>query len=87
MISLIETFQQNKNFVYVRAVLEDMVQVHPSTLYDPPEYGPALCESSFTFDEDEILPDNEEELIDYLNELDLDWKIVDTSDCSFGFVD
>jgi len=72
MISLIETFQQNKNSVYVRAVLEDMVQVYPS---------------SFIFDEDEILPENEEELIDYLDGLDLDWKIVDTSDCSFGFVD
>jgi hypothetical protein len=37
MISLIETVQVNKNTVFVRAVVEDMVEIYPATEYDPPE--------------------------------------------------
>jgi hypothetical protein len=77
MISLIETVQVNKNTVFVRAVVEDMVEIYPATQYDPPEYGPAVCETEFELNEDEVLPENEEELIDYLNELSLDWLVLD----------
>jgi len=77
MISLIETVQVNKNTVFVRAVVEDMVEIYPATQYDPSEYGPAVCETEFELNEDEVLPENEEELIDYLNELSLDWLVLD----------
>jgi hypothetical protein len=87
MISVIETFQQNENEIYVRGIVEDVIEIYPATLYDPPEYGPALCEASFELDEDEVIPKDEDALLDYLNELYLDWKIVDTSDCNLGFTD
>lgn len=80
MISVIETIQKTENEVFVRAIVEDMVQVFPATLYDPPEYGPAVCEATFELDEDELLPINEDALVDYLNQLDLDWQIVDNGD-------
>lgn len=80
MISVIETIQKTENEVFVRAIVEDMVQTYPSTLYDPPEYGPAVCEATFELDEDELLPINEDALVDYLNQLDLDWQIVDNGD-------
>ncbi len=66
--------------IYVAAVVEDAVQTHVQTLYDPPEYGPALCEACFTLEEDEILPDNEHELIQFLENLDLDWELMDNTD-------
>lgn len=81
MISVIETIQKTENEVFVRAIVEDMVQVFPATLYDPPEYGPAVCEATFELDEDELLPINEDALVDYLNQLDLDWQMVDGIDC------
>ena len=65
--------------IYVAAVIEDAVQVYAQTMYDPTEYGPALCEASFTLEEDEILPDNEDELIQFLEDLDLNWDLVDMS--------
>ncbi len=65
--------------IYVAAVIEDAVQVYAQTMYDPAEYGPALCEASFTLEEDEILPDNEDELIQFLEDLDLNWDLVDMS--------
>ena len=80
MISVIETIEKTENKVFVRAIVEDMIQVYPATLYDPPEYGPAVCEASFELDEDELLPNGEDSLIDYLNDLDLNWQIVDGID-------
>lgn len=81
MITKIESIDIDDDKVFVRAVVEDMMLIYPQSLYDPPEYGAALCESSFTFDQEEILPlDNERELIELLEDLDLDWEIVDNSD-------
>jgi hypothetical protein len=87
MISVIETFQQNENQIYVRGIVEDVIEIYPATLQDPAEYGPALCEASFELDEDEILPEGEDDLLDYINELYLDWKIIDTSDYNHGFTE
>jgi len=74
MISLIYSIEKNEENEYdVKAVVEDSVQVMEQTLLDPPEYGPAVCTSSFSLDEDESLPDNEEDLIEFLESLNLDW--------------
>lgn len=82
MIQSIESIHQSEDrTVYVSAVVEEAVEIYGQTLYDPVEYGPALCEASFELDEDEILPDNEHELIQYLDNLDLMWNLVDNSDC------
>ena len=87
MISVIETFQQNENRIYVRGIVEDVIEIYPATQQDPPEYGPALCEASFELNEDEILPEDEDALLDYINELYLDWKIIDISDYNPGFTE
>ena len=80
MISLIESIQQDENIVYVRAIVEDIVLVYQQTMESPAEYGPAVCETSFSLNEDETLPTNEDELVDFLNNLDLDWQVIDNSD-------
>jgi hypothetical protein len=87
MISAIETFQQNENKIYVRGVIEDVIEIYPATLQDPPEYGPALCEASFELDEDELIPEGDDALLDYLNQLYLDWRIIDNSDYNHGFTE
>lgn len=74
----IESIYCEDDTVYVTAVVEDVVEI-PATYYDPPEYGPALCESSFTLD-DEVLPEDEKELIELLENYDLEWSLVDCSD-------
>jgi hypothetical protein len=87
MISAIETFQQNENRIYVRGIVEDVIEIYPATLQDPPEYGPALCEASFELDEDELIPEGDDALLDYLNQLYLDWRIIDNSDYNHGFTE
>lgn len=73
--------------IYVSAMIEDAVMTHTQTMEDPAEYGPALCEASFTIDDEElrevVLPDNDDELIQFLNDLDLNWELVDNSDYYF----
>jgi hypothetical protein len=74
MITLIYNIEKIDDRVTVEAVVEDAVQTYSATLYDPPEYGPALCTASFCLDEDEILPSDDEQLIDYLEQMNLDWE-------------
>lgn len=73
-------FQDEFGIVNVNAIVEDMVVVTPQSYNYPAEYGSALCEASFELDEDEILPDNEYDLIQLLENLNLDWIVIDTSD-------
>lgn len=78
MISLIYYLEQKDDRVFVRAIVEDIVEVKKQTNEEPAEYGPALCEASFVISDDEVLPEYEyqEELIEYLETLDLQWTPV-----------
>ena len=75
----IESIYCENETVYVTAVLDDIVEV-PATYYDPPEYGPALCEASFSLYENDTIPEDEDELIKMLGNYDLEWNLVDNSD-------
>lgn len=82
-IQSIESIYVDDGTVYVSAVVEDVVLTYSQTFYDPAEYGPALCEASFTLNDDECIPDNDYELIEFLEQLDLDWQLVDNSEDYF----
>jgi len=62
------------DYYQVIALIEDSVMVFPGNMIDPPEYGEAFCEASFYLEDGEELPENEQELIRYLEKLDLDWQ-------------
>lgn len=76
MITLIYDIQKDDDRITVKAVVEDCVVTYPATELDPPEYGPALCEASFELEENEILPRDDDDLIDYLESLNLDWEVI-----------
>lgn len=76
MITLIYDVRKDGDNVVVKAVVEDSVLVYAATNLDPPEYGPALCEASFELEENEILPRDSDDLIDYLEGLNLDWEVI-----------
>lgn len=78
MIDSIESiFVDDDRVVYVSAIVENMLQIRRATYYEPAEHGPALCHTSFRLSEDDVLPEDENELIKYLEELYLEWKIED----------
>lgn len=74
MISLICSIEQKEDMVTVTAVIEDAIQVAHQTLVDPPEYGPAICTSNFYLDDGEQIPTDDDELIEYLEDMNLDWE-------------
>lgn len=76
MIMSIFDVEQESDYVTITALIEDADVVYPQTYLDPPEYGPAMCKASFYIDENEILPEDKNKLIDYLEDLNLDWKVL-----------
>ena len=78
MITAVNTISIDDNGrVIVYAIVEDSNLVSPQTKLDPPEYGPALCKSSFMLGDEDEIPNNEQNLIKFLQDLDLNWIVVD----------
>jgi len=76
----IENFYQEGSDVTVTAVVEDMRLLYRATRFEPEEWCPALCSASFQLDDNESIPLDEDGFCSYLNERDLNWQLVDTSD-------
>jgi len=72
----IETINLEGDCATVTAVVEDALLKYPGSYYDPPEYEPALCSASFELEEGETLPTTDDELLKYINALDLDWELI-----------
>lgn len=64
----------------VTAIVDDFVVEYPATYEFPAEYGPALVEADFLLGDDEEIPQDPTELEIFFEDLELDWKLIDTSD-------
>jgi len=69
----VESTSVKDDCVTVTAIVDGMKLFCPATLLDPAEYAPALCMASFDLYEDEVLPTDEDELREYLEERSLGW--------------
>lgn len=45
------SYRQGSDLVHIQAIVDDAVQVAPATLYDPPEFGSAACETFVLWDD------------------------------------
>lgn len=79
VLAIEDTFIDGTN-VTVTAVVEDMRLLYRATRFEPEEWCPALCSASFQLDDNESIPLDEDGFCSYLNERDLNWQLVDTSD-------
>ncbi len=68
------------DYVEVVAIVDNVRLIYHQTLYDAPEYAPALCSATFALGEDESIPTDEDNFCRYLDRLNLDWQPIDTSD-------
>jgi hypothetical protein len=73
----------DNNHVTVTAVVEDMRLLYKATRDDPEEWSPGLCSTSFELADDESIPTDEDGFCSYLDQLNLQWQLVDTSDYDF----
>ncbi len=76
----IENTTINGTYVTVTAVVEDMRLLFKATRDEPDEWAPALCTASFEMDPEEPLPLDEDSFCVYLDNLELQWQLVDVSD-------
>jgi hypothetical protein len=72
----IENIRFDDNYCYVDAIIEDAKCIKNQTLIDPPEWGPALCSTSFNIEELDI-PVNEQEFMQLLEEICPAWRVID----------
>jgi hypothetical protein len=72
----IEDLQFDDKCCYVEAIIEDSVCTRHQTLYDPPEFGPALCSASFNTEDIEI-PSDENQFKQLLEEICPAWRVID----------
>lgn len=80
ILAIEDTFIDGSN-VTVTAVVEDMRLLYRASRFEPEEWAPALCTTTFQLDEGEQIPTDEDGFCSYLDQLDLYWQLVDTSDC------
>jgi len=78
-LSICDTSIEN-NHVTVTAVVEDMRLLRRATRDDPDQWGPGLCSTSFELADDESIPIDEDSFCSYLDLLNPQWQLVDTSD-------
>ena len=79
VLSIHDTSIDN-NHVTVTAVVEDMHLLHKATCDDPDQWGPGLCSTSFELAEDQPSPTDEDGFCSYLDQLNPQWQLIDTSD-------
>ena len=76
----IENTTINGSYVTVEAVVDEMQCIRRADNFGPAEYAPALCRADFQLDEGEQVPVDEDGFCSYLDQLDLEWQLIDTSD-------
>lgn len=70
-------YKMGSDLLSIHAIVEDAVQVLPGSRFDPPEFGPALCETVVVLD-DPITGDNaptEDDVLQMLPWIN-DWCVI-----------
>ena len=63
--------------VNVRAVVDEMITIRGQTYFEEEQFAPGVCEASYELEEGEVFPETEKEQIKFLEELDLDWDLIE----------
>jgi hypothetical protein len=64
----------------VVADVDDVVVVGKASLLDPEEYGPAMCRGSFYLQDEEVIPEDDGDLAEFVEARVSTWEPVDLSD-------
>jgi len=70
-------YKQGSDYLHIHAIVDDAIQVLPGGRFDPPEFGPAMCETVLVLD-DPITADNAptnedvERMLPWIN----DWSVI-----------
>jgi hypothetical protein len=80
VLAVLELERDADGLCTVVADVDDVVLTSPQTVDDPAEYGPALCRSSFYLQDDEVIPEDDDDLCRFVADRVDDWDVLDFSD-------
>ena len=60
----------------VVADVGDVVVARPQTYFDPAEYGAALCRGTFYLQDDEVIPTDDDELCQFVEDRVSYWEVL-----------
>ena len=72
--------EESGNYAHIEAVIDDMVQVVPATMFDPPVFQAAVCATKVLLSDDDDLSayEHDEEVMELAEDVaDTDWQILD----------
>jgi len=78
-VLVIEHTEITDTHVIVTAVVDEMRLLYRATHFEPEEWAPALCQTTIELDPEEPIPLDEDSFCSYLDDLDPQWQLLDTS--------
>jgi len=78
VLAIENTYFEGNNVV-ITAVVDEMRLLYRATRLDPEEWAPALCQTTIELDPGESVPLDEDGFCAYLDHLDPQWQLLDTS--------
>ncbi len=66
--------------VCVVALVDDALVAQPQTYFEPAEYGAALCRGAFYLDHEEVIPEDDDSLRQFVADRVGYWEVLDVSD-------
>jgi hypothetical protein len=75
----LENVTYDGEYIHLEAYVDDAVIVYSQTYFDPPEYGPALCEGKIYVPDYENQPLTEDVVKQLIESSCIDWRPIDTS--------
>lgn len=79
MATILEIREVNNNngILSIEAVVDEMILYRRASYYDPEEWVPAICQAEYELNEGEVFPGTEKQQIAFLEDLDLDWEVIE----------
>lgn len=78
VLAIENTYFEGNNVV-ITAVVDEMRLLYRATRFEPEEWAPALCQATIELDPGEPIPLDEDGFCAYLDQLDPQWQLLDTS--------
>jgi hypothetical protein len=80
VLTVLEVDCDADGLCFVVADVDDVLVTNKASLLDPEEYGSALCRSAFYLQDDEVIPDNDGDLLAFIEARVSNWEPLDLSD-------
>ena len=76
----VDSVEVEDDRVCVVALVDDALVARPQTSFEPVEYGAALCRGAFYLDHEEVIPEDDDSIRQFVADRVGYWEVLDISD-------